>query len=381
MEQYPDYRPPRKKNSTLKYLSIAMLGAIIGGIIVAFVSSFYLNHRITQLTKDGVLPNQVGQSGQQQIVYPEGENITVAQAVADKVMPAVVGIQAIKVTRDIFMGSKETGGIGTGVIVSPDGLILTNHHVITDNPKEITVQLKDGRELKAEEIWSNATLDLGVIKIDANNLPVAELGDSDQIKVGQMALAIGNPLGMRFERTVTSGIISALNRSIMTESNIVEDLIQTDASINPGNSGGPLLNDKGQVVGINTFKIQTGEGLGFAIPINVAKPIIDQVIKYGEFKPSILGIQGLDREIASYVEEEIEIDKGILIMDIERESGVYKAGLRQGDIITHIDGKEVNTMIQLRTALYEHLPGEEVSIKYLRNNSEKEAKITLQQGE
>lgn len=374
MEEYPNnYRTPRRRPSLLSFFAIAMLGAIIGGVIV----SFYFAQRFEGMGT----PEQNQILGQQQIVYPQGEDITIIEAVADKVMPAVVGIHTIEITSDFFMRPIESEGVGTGVIISQDGIILTNHHVITDNPRQITVQLKDGRELKAEKLWSNANMDLGVIKIDANDLPIAELGDSDHIKVGQIAVAIGNPLGLRFERTVTSGIISALNRSIMiSENNIAEDLIQTDASINPGNSGGPLLNNKGQVIGINTYKIQTGEGLGFAIPINVARPIVNQIIEFGEFRPSVLGIQGLDREMASYFSEDIKIKKGILIIEIDSRSGSYQAGLRNNDVITHIDGQEVNTMIQLRTALYNHLPGGTVSITYNRGNTQMEADVLLQEG-
>lgn len=375
MEEYPNnYRPPRRRPSFLSIFAIAMLGAIIGGSIVGF----YFNQRF-----EGNLeaPKQNQILGQPQIVYPQNEDINIVEAVAAKVMPSVVGIHTVEITSDFFMRPIESEGIGTGVIISKDGIILTNHHVITDNPRQITVQLKDGREMEAEKLWSNANMDLGVIKIDANNLPIAELGDSDNIRVGQTAIAIGNPLGLRFERTVTSGIISALNRSIMiSQNNIAEDLIQTDASINPGNSGGPLLNNLGQVIGINTYKIQTGEGLGFAIPINVARPIVNQIIEYGEFKPSVLGIQGLDREMASYFSEDIKIEKGILIIQIDSRSGSYKAGLRNNDVITHINGQEVNTMIQLRTILYNHLPGDTVSVIYNRGNNQMETDVVLQEG-
>lgn len=380
MDQYPENRREKRKPKLSAYVAIALISAIIGGMIVGVFSTIYMNQRFTQLEDKGLLIDPSDSSGGKEIVLPKKEDVTIAEAVAEKVMPAVVGIQSVEVTLDYFKQPSEKGGVGTGVIVSEDGLILTNHHVITDNPKKLTVMLKDGRELEAKEIWSNPVLDLGVIKIEANDLPVAELGNSEDINVGQIAIAIGNPLGLRFERTVTSGIISALNRSIMIENNIAEDLIQTDASINPGNSGGPLLNSQGQVIGINTFKVQSGEGLGFAIPINVAKPIIEQVIETGGFKPTILGIQGLDREIASYFEGDINLDKGILIMDVDRAGGAYKAGLRPEDIITHVDGKEVNTMLQLRTALYSHRPGDLIDITYLRNGKSKEVKVPLQEG-
>ncbi|RBP44010.1 S1C family serine protease [Garciella nitratireducens] len=373
MEQYPEYRPPKRKRSSF---FTAMIGAIIGGLIVGTLSIGYMNSRLDELVGE-----KTTDPTKQEIIVAEQTKASIPEAVAQKVNPSVVGIQTVKVSLDFFLGPVQQEGVGTGVIVSENGIILTNHHVVTDKPKSITVQLMDGRELQAEKIWSNESMDLAVIKVDAKNLPVAELGNSDQLKVGQPAIAIGNPLGMRFERTVTSGIISALNRSIaVSENNIAEDLIQTDASINPGNSGGPLLNSKGEVVGINTYKVQTGEGMGFAIPINVAKPIVTQIIKNGEFRPTVLGISGLDREIASYINEDYQIEKGIFIVEIDPKGAAYKAGLREGNVITHIDGKEINSMIQLRSMLYQHLPGDTVTITYLDGKREKEAQVKLQEG-
>ncbi len=366
------YKPPRRRAPFFT----AIVGAIIGGLIVGLLSVYYMNSRFDQLIGD-----KSKDPTKQQIIIAKQADTTIPEAVAKKVNPSVVGIQTVEVSLDFFKGPIQQEGVGTGVIVSEDGIILTNHHVVADHPKSITVQLMDGRELEAQKLWSNEGMDLAVIKVDANNLPVTQLGDSDNLKVGQPAIAIGNPLGMRFERTVTSGIISALNRSIaVSESNIAEDLIQTDASINPGNSGGPLLNSKGEVIGINTYKVQTGEGMGFAIPINVAKPIVKQIIENGEFRPTVLGISGLDREIASYISEDYQIKKGILIVDIDSRSAAYRAGLREGDIITHINGKEINSMVQLRSTLYQHLPGDIVNITYLDGNNEKQAEVKLKEG-
>jgi len=217
-----------------------------------------------------------------------------------------------------------------------------------------------------------------VIKIDATDLPVATLGDSEDLSVGQMAIAIGNPLGLTFERTVTAGIVSALNRSIISDSTIAEDLIQTDASINSGNSGGPLLDNKGNVIGINTYKIDSGEGMGFAIPINIAKPIVNQIINNGEFLPTLLGISCLDKEIASYYSsEDINLEEGILIMDVQEGSGADKAGLVKDAIITHIDGIKVDTMLKLREIIYNKLPGDTVQVEYTLNDKTSSAKVTL----
>ncbi|HHY13745.1 MAG TPA: PDZ domain-containing protein, partial [Thermoanaerobacterales bacterium] len=218
---------------------------------------------------------------------------------------------------------------------------------------------------------------VGSVKIDAENLKVASLGDSDKLEVGEMAIAIGNPLGLRFQRTVTAGIISALDRSLPIQNVIMQDLIQTDASINPGNSGGPLINAKGEVIGVNTLKASQAEAMGFAIPINLAKPIVRSIIDHGRFIKPWLGISGIDREIASYYNTNIKIERGILVSDIERNSPASKAGIRKGDVITHIEGQEINTMAKLRLVLYNLDVGESIEVHILRDNKEKVVNVVL----
>ncbi|MFZ7122007.1 MAG: S1C family serine protease [Eubacteriaceae bacterium] len=350
------------KTKFYKFFVVGLIGALIGALIASTMLINYVDTKIVE-NQNSSGSNVLG------LISASDDPPTTVEAVAELVTPTVVGIQTVEISQDVFMRQYESTGVGSGVIITKDGYILTNHHVVTESPKSITVSLKDGSSYEAEKIWSNEDLDLAVIKIEAENLPVATLGDSEDLSVGQMAIAIGNPLGLTFERTVTSGIVSALNRSILISTNsIAEDLIQTDASINNGNSGGPLLNNKGEVIGINTYKIQTGEGMGFAIPINIAKPIINQIINNGQFKPTVLGISCLDKEIARYLAaEDISLNAGILIMDIQPGSGAEKAGLEESDIITHVDEIEVNTMLKLREILYSKLPGEKVQIKYTRN--------------
>lgn len=379
---YNNYDPmlqkPNKKRNLLKYFAIGFVGAIIGGMIVGVIAiNFFNTNMQSYVDQNKTMFNNENAS---QVVFPEDDPPTTIEAVAELITPAVVGIQTIEITEDVFRRQYEREGVGTGFIVSEDGIILTNHHVITSNPKSINVTLKDGREFIANKIWSSELLDLAVIKIDAIDLPTVKLGNSDIISVGQTAIAIGNPLGLTFQRTVTAGIISALNRSILvTNTQIAEDLIQTDASINPGNSGGPLLNSKGEVVGINTYKANSGEGMGFAIPINLAKPIINQIIQYGEFKQTIMGISCLDKEIVRYLSnEDITIDSGILIMNVEPNSGADKAGLKADDVITHVEGLEVNSMLKLREILYSNLPGETVEVKYIRDGNEYTTSVELQ---
>ncbi|MDF2597177.1 MAG: hypothetical protein K0R69_3518, partial [Clostridia bacterium] len=266
---------------------------------------------------------------------------------------------------------------GSGFVVDSRGYIVTNAHVVGDNPKEITVYFIDGKELTAEVLWKDTTLDMAVIKVDATNLPIVELGDSDAIDVGELAIAIGNPLGLRYDRTVTQGIISGLNRTIqVSQTDIMEDLIQTDAAINPGNSGGPLINSEGKIIGINTAKA-SAEGLGFAIQINIAKPIINQLINEGKFQATYLGIGLLDREIAGYLDTGIKIKYGIYITSVLQNYAADKAGLKPEDVITQVDGVEVNTMVKFKSVLYSKKPGDKITIKYERENKIYEAEATL----
>ena len=365
--------PKEGKKGKLGYFLSGLFGALVGGLIIALVFGASLNPMFFGEDEN------TAQTDPKTIIETQSTAPSAVEAVAELVTPSVVGVTTVELTQTHFFENVENTGIGSGVIVTSDGYILTNQHVITDNPKSIQVSLKDGREFDAQKIWADADLDLAVIKIDAENLPAAQLGDSEEVSVGEMAIAIGNPLGLTFERTVTSGIVSALNRSIMIDQfSIAEDLIQTDASINRGNSGGPLLNQQGQVIGINTYKLDTGEGMGFAIPINLAKPIIDQIVTTGEFKPTVMGISILDREIARYFSgEEIQLEEGILIMEVQPDSGAEKAGLQKDDVIVEVEGIKVNTMVKLREILYGKLPGETVEVTYKRNGSEHQTQVEL----
>ena len=230
----------------------------------------------------------------------------IARAV-QKVGPSVVGITTTHVREDEFWDDSVIEGIGSGFIVSSDGYILTNDHVAVSLDAEIVVILKNGDELKGKVLWTDPTLDLAVIKVDETGLPAAELGDSSQLVVGDPVIAIGTPLGLQFQHTTTAGIISALDRTVEVGTergqNFMEDLIQTDASINPGNSGGPLVNIQGQIIGINTVKVASAEGIGFAIPINAAKPVIQHFLEEGEFITPYIGVVGYDKEIAHYYKQ------------------------------------------------------------------------------
>lgn len=374
-----NYIPPedfrkrsRRGGNGLAYFAVGLIGALIGGFIMAAIAPAYLYGKYVPV------PNNNGSNAAQQIVINPTEDITVAGAVAKKVMPTVVGISTVTVQRDLFFGPRYAEGVGSGVIVDSRGYVLTNSHVVGDNRSRLTVYLADGRELEGNVLWQDAGLDLAVVKIEATDLAAAEFGDSDKLGVGETAIAIGNPLGLRYERTVTQGIVSGLNRSIMVDQNtIMEDLIQTDAAINPGNSGGPLINSRGQIIGINTVKA-SAEGLGFAIPINVTKPVIKHFVEEGVFNPPYLGIYTLDREIVGYYETDIEIKSGLYIHEVIKGSAAESAGLKEGDIISHIDDTEVNTMLKLRSVLYNKKPGDTVHIRYTRNGKAYETEAVLQ---
>ena len=315
---------------------------------------------------------------------PKGSDVT---AIAKEAGPAIVGIRmTISGTRYNYFGSTNNQvGEGSGIIISKDGYIMTNYHVVSGaDPKNssssrtiLEVFLPDGREAKAEFKGGDEKTDLAVIKIDLKDLPVAELGDSSKLEVGEMAVAIGNPLGMEFAGSVTVGVISALNRTMEMENRTL-NLIQTDAAINEGNSGGALLNSQGQVIGINSVKIAASgvEGLGFAIPINDAWPIVDQLIKYGYVKGRpLIGISG--REISSVYAKSYGLAQGIYITDVTEDSGADKAGIKPGDIIVGMAGKTVETVKDLDKVKEAYKPGDTVTVTVSRDGKKLDLKLTF----
>lgn len=370
----------RTKGKFIKTFVTSIVTSLGIGILLFFFASNYIVKDVEQTPQilepeDKTLPQQISLS---QTGVPNGieqgnilqgntmQNDTI-QNVAKDSMPGVVGISVLRVdSSSIFDRNTENWGVGSGVIVSTDGYILTNHHVAGGKNKRIIVSLDDGRNVDGTTVWADSILDLAVVKISTNGLHPIPLGDANSLVVGEPAIAIGNPLGLQFQRTVTSGIISALNRTIKIEteggSNYMEDLIQTDASINPGNSGGPLLNSKGQVVGINTVKVTSAEGIGFAVPINIVVPIVNQFVDSGGFAEPYLGVFAYDKEVVSYFDNTKSPENGVYVANIDENGPAYKSGLRVGCIITQVDGKAINTMIQLRTYIYSKKPGDIINI-------------------
>lgn len=306
---------------------------------------------------------------------------TIAQ-VAHRIIPSVVGISTTETARESLWSQPVTlQGVGSGVVVDSNGYILTNDHVAGGSPSSIRVIFQNGDELEGQTLWSDPTLDLAIVKVDARDLVTAPLGSCEGLLVGETAIAVGTPLGLQFQHTVTSGIISALNRTVKVPTsrgeNFMEDLIQTDASINPGNSGGPLVNIRGEVIGINTIKVTSAESIGFAIPIDVAKPIIGHFLKEGEFTTPYIGIVGFDREMASYYDRNNYIQEGIYVVELDTRGPAYRAGIRVDDIIVMVGNEKVNKMLDLRRAIYAYRVGQSLDISLLRGGKQMVVTMTL----
>ena len=229
------YERPQKKRNIFSYFIVALIAAIIGGIVSAYIAPTYLYGKLIPIPN--VYNGEISKTGEKINITPK-EDISAVEAVAKKAMSSVVGITTVQVQRELFW-EREIPGVGSGIIVNPNGYILTNSHVVGDGKaKDINVLFENGDKMPGKVLWHDAALDLAIVKVKASGLAAADLGDSESLQVGQLAVAIGNPLGLDFQRTVTSGVISGLNRSIRVDQyNVIEDLIQTDASINPGNSG------------------------------------------------------------------------------------------------------------------------------------------------
>lgn len=307
-------------------------------------------------------------------------------SVAEKVRPSIVGITVEYSVNSIFSKNGTATASGSGIIMSEDGYILTNNHIVNSTSNnsyyevakasKLTVYLyNDETPYEAKIIGTDEQTDLAVIKIEKSGLTACELGDSNSVKVGEFSMAIGNPLGM--QSSVTGGMISAVNREVTDSDGKTYILIQTDAAINAGNSGGALVNAEGKVIGVNTLKLSgTGiEGMGFAIPINSTLDIYEQLIQYNKVKRPYIGITGLDLD-----EKTAEYNKlvvGIYIKAIDDFSSAEKAGLKVGDVIVEADGKKITTMNELNEIKNTHKIGDEMTLKVNRNGKEVSVTLTL----
>jgi serine protease Do len=287
----------------------------------------------------------------------------------EKVSKGVVNISTVKLVHNIFYQAVPVGGMGSGTIIDADGLILTNNHVV-GGAEKINVTLWNNQVLEGTIAGACAVHDIAVVKVKAKDLQPAQMGDSDNLRVGQRVYAIGNPFGLAGGPSVTSGVVSAINRTIESERGLIENLVQTDASINPGNSGGPLVDMGGKVVAINTAIIPYAQGIGFAIPINFAKSCADDILTEGAAKKPWLGIIGLSitQQIARYYN--LPVDHGVLVTKVADGSPAEKAGMADGDIILQIDNVELRRIEDLVVQLRKMKVGEKVKIFALRDGRE-----------
>jgi serine protease Do len=388
--------PPMKK--ALTYLSLVALGS---GLTVGSGYLFANPPAPNRFTETAVAAVPKTNGDATIAAIPAGTTTNFVTDVIDNVGPAVVRINASRtVTTQLpdefndpffrrFFGDQMPvpdkqvqRGTGSGFIISADGKILTNAHVV-DGADRVEVKLKDGRSLEGRVLGTDPVTDVAVVEVDANNLPVAKLGDSENLRSGEWAIAIGNPLGL--DNTVTTGIISAIGRngSQIGAGDKRVDFIQTDAAINPGNSGGPLLNDKGEVIGINTAIIQGAQGLGFAIPINTAQEIADQLIASGRVEHPYLGIQmvALTPELKAEFErssgQRLSEDSGILVARVMPNSPAAQAGLRSGDVIKRINNREMTDPSSVQSAVEKVSVGDELPVEVSRDGKLTTTKIRV----
>ncbi len=311
----------------------------------------------------------------------------------DKLNPSVVSIVSSKEVYDFWGDVFEQKGGGTGFVITTDGLILTNKHVVSDKSAEYTVITHNGKDFEAKVLSLDPINDLAVIDIQADNLTPVDIGDSDDLKVGQRVIAIGNALG-EYQNTVTEGVISAKGRAIIASDETgqgerLEGVIQTDAAINPGNSGGPLVNIKGQVVGINTAIEQGGQLIGFALPINIVKPIdkfIENIRTRGKIVRPLLGVRyiPITKEFASL--NDLDVTEGALVSEgrmgeaaVIPGSPADLAGIEEGDIVTHINQDKIDEKNSLSSLIQKYQPEEEVEVTLLRGSKEMKVKATLEE--
>ncbi|PYG88221.1 serine protease Do [Ruminiclostridium sufflavum DSM 19573] len=389
----------KRKHKFLTYMSLVLVTSVVTSFVVGGALYTSFSNKLSDIqsgisatdkaTVTQTASDSSSVSGTNLVTSDNSDDLTVTE-IAKKVGPSIVGIKmTIQTTnRSFFFGSSSSPSTsdseGSGIIISSDGYIMTNYHVVeyadpNSNVKNttLTVYLPDKREATAKFVGGDSDNDLALIKIDLTDLPVAELGDSSDVEVGDLAVAIGNPLGMEFAGSVTSGVISALNRQLDT-GNVSLNLIQTDAAINPGNSGGALLNSKGQVIGINSAKISiTGvEGLGFAIPINTAKPIIEQLKTYGYVKGKpLVGISG--QEVSEDISKMYGLPVGIYVVEVTGEGAAQAAGIVKGDVLTKLDGKEIKTMSDIDAVKKLHKAGDTVDAVVIRSGKTLTLKLTF----
>ena len=385
-----------KRANILRYFIAVLIGILIGGGVMFWIGVREpgKNTATIKLVPEipGAMVRPAAASSLDGMRDVEDEIIT---AVYERISPAVVNITTTTLSYNFWMEVVPQSGTGSGFIVDEEGHILTNNHVIED-ARKIEVTLSDGSKATAKLVGADPASDLAVIKIEVKLSPtyVAPLGDSSNLKVGQRAIAIGNPFG--FDSTITTGVISALGRTLRTgEGSVVKNVIQTDASINPGNSGGPLINSRGQVVGINTaiFSTTSGSlGIGFAVPINTAKGVMRDLISEGRVIRPWLGLNGLDLDGSVARALRLPVSEGVMVIELVLSAPAHQAGLEigdmrviinreivnvGGDVITKYNGVRVSSVDQLKDLINGSKVGDTVKLTILRNNRERTVDVKL----
>jgi 2-alkenal reductase len=370
-------RPPVTATSTERrgWAPGAIVGlAVVAGLVSGSLSAAAVSSIMRPAASVASSQLPVGQNVSNVHIDESSAIINAVQAA----MPAVVKIQTVTGTGQ---------ATGTGLIFDASGWILTNRHVVAD-AQQITVILADSRELSGRVYGIDTLTDLAIVKVDASGLPTVKIGSSSDLEQGQMAIAIGNPLG-EFENTVTTGVISGLGRQIVagsqatSSSEQLNNLIQTDAAINPGNSGGPLLDSAGQVIGVNTAVSQDAQGIGFAIPIDVARPIMQQALDGKPLTRPWIGIyyQPVTKQVAK--ERNLSVDTGVIVDAGSNQPAVFPnspaadAGIRQGDVITEIDGTAITEQSDLAELMLPHQPGDTVTLTVLRGGSKQSIQVKV----
>lgn len=384
----------KPKKNKKKFSAFSLVAAIVITAVVTVSASYFIpgaiddvkTHMAQKENKEEAVADGETSPGSkivaEAVADSKGNKALTTPEIVDLVGPAVVGIVSTTTTNYGYYGyygfstPQEQSNSGSGVIISSDGYIVTNNHVV-ENAKEVKVILNTNDSYAARVVGTDSRTDLAVLKIDASELPYAKMGESSELRVGDTAIAIGNPLGQEFAGTTTQGIISGLNRSVTIENKQL-NLIQTDAAINPGNSGGALVNAYGQLIGINTAKISSSslEGLGFAIPIDEAKPIISDLIDNGYVKGRpVIGIGG--RAVTEQDAKAYNLKVGVYVASMTPDSPAHMAGIKIGDIIVECDGKKVTTIDEINTIKNKKQPGDEIKIKVYRQGSYKELALIL----
>jgi serine protease Do len=385
---YQDYTEKPKRPSF--FWRGMIVGAVITGLLLLIFFTHYgdawwqaggnTEQQPALPWEENNSPRNAGPDDDPPLISPDAQDYYLAVArAAERVTPSVVGIGNYGLVYDLWGRSQlQERATGSGVIISSEGYIVTNYHVI-ENARELSVSLGSGEELPAEVVGADPPTDLAVIKVNKKDLPAAEFADSDNLKAGEPAIAIGNPLGLAFQQSVTKGVVSASERSITIQGQKFT-FIQTDAAINDGNSGGALVNINGRVIGINTAKIKISgvEGMGFAIPSNTVRQITAELVKKGRVERPWLGVTISTLTPLEAQRLQLGVDYGVLVNEVVAGSPASQAGIKPLDVIVALEGKKVNDSAALQDALYQFKIGQKIKVTVFREDKESDLELTLE---